>query len=844
MSKDIAMRWIVSLPRIQVQTLFIGVLLWVLLGESQRSVGEELGDKEAIRFFEQHVRPVLAEYCWKCHGAEKQRGGLRLDSRAAIVQGGESGPAIEPGNPDASLLVEAIRYEGLQMPPTGQLPAEAIAALEKWIAMGAPWPQALGKESLAVRPAGKQITDEDRAHWAYQPLRSIEIPVVNHPWVRTPVDAFVWEKLTQVGLEPAPTADRYELARRAYLDLWGLPPTHEQLEQFVNDPNPDAFARLVDQLLEHPNYGRHWARYWLDLVRYAESDGYKQDAYRPNAYRYRDYVIDAFNGDKPYDRFVLEQLAGDELSPGDPRVVAATGLLRHTIYEYNQRDVRRQWHWMISEVVDVTSEVFLAVGLACARCHDHKFDPIPQRDYYRFRAYFEPMVLRDDVPAVSNDEWAAHRQAWVAYEAATADLRSKIAEMEAPYRQRVTEAAIDKFPKDVRPMLRKASIDRTPYEEQIARLAWRQVELEQQNLKMDTKLKGEEKEEYVALCRQLAEYDSMKPADLPRLMSVSDVGPEAPPTYLGGPDGRETVEPGTLSVLDLAPPPIEPPYSQTTGRRLALARWIVDPSNPLTARVIVNRVWQYHFGQGIVASSSDFGRLGEGPSHPELLDWLAAQFMANGWRLKTLHRLIMNSATYQQSSLHPRLAAAMAIDPQNRLLWHWRVRRLSAEQIRDTLLMVSGQLQERGEGPSSEPSEPVRSIYLKVWRNQRDPLLEVFDAPDGFNSVAQRHTTTTPLQALLMANSPQLNECAEKLASLVTTLPENVALRVDWLCRRLYARPASENDVKLIEAFLARHVTRLEADAFDNQDNKAIQQQAWIDLCHVLLNSNEFLFLP
>ncbi|GIW92360.1 MAG: cytochrome c [Pirellulaceae bacterium] len=825
-------------------SLVVAVLTFaLLLCQMPRAHAEDLSESAALRFFEQQVRPLLAEHCWKCHGPEKQRGGLRLDSREAILSGGESGPAVEPGNPQESLLISAVHYEGLQMPPTGRLPDEAIAVLERWVRLGAPWPQVVEGSSLAVRPKGKEITPEDRAHWAYQPLRPIEVPEVSSTWARTPVDAFIEQRLAEAGLEPAPAADKRELVRRAYFDLWGLPPTAEQVEAFVADQRPDAFARLVDQLLEHPNYGRHWARHWLDLVRYAESDGYKQDAYRPSAYRYRDYVIDAFNTDKPYNQFVIEQLAGDELAPGDPQVLAATGFLRHTIYEYNQRDVRTQWHWMISEVVDVTAEVFLAVGLGCARCHDHKFDPIPQRDYYRFRAYFEPMVLRDDVPAVADAEYAAYQRARLEYEAATADLRHKIAAIEAPFRQKVADAAIDKFPKDVRPMLRKSPVERTPYEEQIARLAWRQVELEQQNLKMDGKLQGQAKEEYDALCRQLAQYDAMKPAEPPCLMSVSDVGPEAPPTWLGGPDGKEAVEPGTLSVLDLAAPAIVAPHSQTTGRRLALARWMVDPRNPLTARVIVNRVWQYHFGQGLVATSSDFGRLGEGPSHPELLDWLAAEFMANGWSLKWLHRLIMTSAVYQQGSRHPNLAAAMAIDPQNRLLWHWRVRRLTAEQIRDSLLLVSGQLVDRGAGPSSDYTEPVRSIYLKVWRNQHDPLLEVFDAPDGFSSVAQRHTTTTPLQALLMMNNKQSVAIAAKLASRALAVSQDDQQRIDWLCRTLFGRPAEETDLQVMRSFLEKQAARVASEAPQPVEAAESRRQAWVDLCHVLLNSSEFLYV-
>lgn len=807
-------------------------------------------DPQAITFFEKKVRPLLAEHCWKCHGPEKQRGGLRLDSREALLAGGDSGPVVVAGDPDNSLLISAVKYESLEMPPTGKLPSEAIDVLTAWVRMNLPWPD-VDRGGPAVRPRGLQVTQEDRQHWAYQPVVRAPSPTVPQSWGSTPIDAFVWQRLLEAGLSPAPQASKQELVRRAYFDLWGIPPTWEEVAQLVEDPRPDAFSRLVDRLLEHPNYGRHWARHWLDLVRYAESDGYKQDAYRPNAYRYRDYVIDSLNEDKPYNQFVLEQLAGDEIAPNDPRVLVATGFLRHTIYEYNQRDVRTQWDWMITEVTDVTAEVFLATSLGCARCHDHKFDPIPQQDYYRFRAFFEAMVLRDDIPAVPEDEFASYLVRRSQYDAQAGPIRAAIAEMEAPFRERVAEAAIDKFPKDVRPMLRKSAGERTPYEEQIARLAGRQIELEQQNFKMDSKLKGEDKERYETLCRQLAALDAIKPPDLPTVMSVSDVGPQAPPTYVGG-SGKagqgESVEPGTLQVLPLPAPAVVPVSARSTGRRLALAQWITDPANPLTARVIVNRVWQYHFGRGLVATSSDFGRLGDRPSHPELLDWLASEFVDRGWRLKDLHRLIMNSAVYQQSSQHPEAARCAKIDPQNRLLWRWPVRRLTAEQIRDAMLAVSGQLRERGAGPASEVSEPVRSIYTKVVRNARDPLLEVFDGPDGFTSVSQRHVTTTAPQALLMMNSPSVVGHAEALARLaVEEAPEDASARVAWLYRRLYCRPPTEEERVAAVEFVERqaaHAGAASAAASVAVSAGQRQMDGWVDLCHVLLNTSEFFYVP
>ncbi|MCO6456117.1 MAG: DUF1553 domain-containing protein [Pirellulaceae bacterium] len=760
---------------------------------------------EQVRFFESEVRPLLVERCYKCHGQEKQKGDLRLDSLASILQGGESGPAIAPGDADGSLLVEAVRYESFEMPPDGKLADEQIAVLARWVEMGAPWPG-----GAAAAPPTRQearITDADRAFWSFQPLVRHEPPQVDRAeWSANPIDRFLYQRLLAEGLEPAARADRRTLVRRATFDLLGLPPTADEVRQFVDDPSPDAYAELIERLLSRPEYGERWARHWLDLVRYAESDGFRQDAYRPDAWRYRDYVIRSLNQDKPYDRFVQEQLAGDELWPGEPEAMVATALLRHGIYEYNQRDVRTQWSDMLNDITDVTADVFLGLGMGCARCHDHKFDPILQEDYYRLQAFFTPLLPRDDLPLAAPDEVARYHAALVEWERQTAELRQQIAELEADVRAAAADSAINKFPQDIRPMLRKAPPEREPFEQQLAALANRQVVLEYQNLKVDSKLKGEQKARWEELQKQLAEFDHLKPQPLPAAFTVTDVGPAAPPTRIPGKRNSPDVPPGFLSVLDPSPAEIPDslPNSQTTGRRAALVMWLTRPDHPLTTRVIVNRVWQQHFGQGLVATPSDFGRLGEPPSHPELLDWLATEFVARGWSFKQLHRLIMTSAAYQQSSLGEMSEAARLKDPENRLLWRMSPRRLEAEQIRDALLAASGELDRREGGPSAESDVPRRTVYTKIFRNTRDPLLAAFDAPDAFASLPKRNVTTTPTQSLLMINGAWGLQRAAAMARAVQQDSTTAAQQVQSAFWRAYSRPATDEELARALDFLAQ----------------------------------------
>jgi len=775
--------------------------LAILVGLLSQAAPAAEGKKpslEEIKFFESHVRPLLIERCVQCHGSEKQKGGLRLDGRAVALAGGDSGPAVVAGKPAESLLVEAINYELLEMPPDGKLPDEQIAVLTRWIELGAPWP---GDGGPQVIESQQEFTDEERSYWFFQPLASPQPPEVDDGgWSRNDVDRFVYRKLAEHDLKPNAAASRLELLRRATFDLWGLPPSPGQVEQFLADESPDAYEKLIDRLLESPRYGEHWARHWLDLVRYADSNGYKADEYRPQAWRYRDWVIRSLNEDKPYDRFVQEQLAGDEMAPHDPDVMVATGFLRHWPYESNQANVAEQWRIILNDVTDVTSEVFLGLGFGCARCHDHKFDPIRQTDYYRLQAFFAPLLPRTELP-LAGEQQAASLAEW---DAKTADIRRELAELEKPYRHSAGRSKVKRFPDEIQQMIYKPAHERTPLEHQLAEMAFRQVKPELSNV--GKKLKGEDKQRWDALQEKLAQFDDLKPKNLPPGLVVTDVGPVAPATYIPGKERRGAIEPGFPAIVDDGAPEIEPLLStNSTGRRTALARWMTDPENPLTSRVIVNRIWQYHFGRGIVATTSDFGRLGELPSHPELLDWLARRFIQQGWSFKQMHRLLMSSAAYRQSSKWMPGGRAEEVDPDNRLLWRGSTRRLTAEQIRDAALSVSGELQDRSGGPAVDWSVPRRSIYTKVLRNRRDALLDAFDVPDAFGSVAQRNTTTTPSQALLMINGSWMLARAKAFAKRVEAAAgDDLPQQAETAYRLAYSRPPSGAEKLAAVEFLKR----------------------------------------
>ena len=626
---------------------------------------EEDVARAQAKFFETEVRPILANRCFECHGAEKQKGGLRVDDISYLKAGGDNGPAVVPGKPEESPLIEAVRYAkaDFQMPPKKQLPAAEVAVLEKWIRLGAPWPAQTGKATVLTEGG---FTEEQRKFWCFQPLANPEPPQVSGDWARTPIDRFVAQKHRELGLTPAPAADAAEFVRRATMDLHGLPPTTAQFEAFAADTRPNARELFVDALLESPHYGERWAQHWLDLVRYAESDGYNADEFRPNVWPYRDWVIRSLNADKPYDRFVREQLAGDEMAPEDPEVLIATSFLRNPIYEWNQVDVRGQWDLILTDITDTTGELFLGLSMGCARCHNHKFDPILQKDYFRLRAFFAPVQWRDDMKLATPGEMAEHAERQAKWEAATAEVRAKIAAIADPLIHKSEAGAFKRFNPELQGIMRKPAAERDPLESQLVNLCERQMRRARRVTDPLKSLKSDEaKAAYQALQEELKAFEALAPKPLQEAFVATDVGPEAPPTTFKTRKGEQEVRPGFLSLLEPGDAQIEP-VAGSTGRRTALANWIVRPDNQLSTRVIVNRVWQFHFGRGLVASSSDFGRLGEPPSHPELLDWLARRFVAQGWSLKKLHKEIMLSATYGQTARRVPPPEALRVDPNNR----------------------------------------------------------------------------------------------------------------------------------------------------------------------------------
>jgi cytochrome c553 len=807
--------------------------------------------------FETQIRPLLAGRCVSCHGERRQEGGLRLDTHEHLLRGGDSGPAVVPADSDQSLLMLAVRREGPEMPPDKSLSEQEIRHLQRWIDAGARWPA----HSLPLREAAPTITDEDRSWWAFQPLRRPDVPDTgDQAWPQTPIDQFVLQTLKSRQLTPAPRAEPDVLVRRLYLNLIGLPPSPEDLSRFAAQVSAVGFQaawqQLIDQLLADPGYGEHWARFWLDLVRYAESDGWNQDAHRPHIWRYREYVINAFNSDRAWPDFVREQLAGDEIPNATPEQLAAAGFLRLGIYEYNQRDARGQWNDIMNEMTDVAGDAFLGVSMACARCHDHKFDPLLQTDYFRFRAFFEPVIWRDDLTFSTPAQQQSHAARLQEWEAATASVRAQIDALILPLHERKWRSTVDKFPLDIQACFHKPIEQRNSWEHQMAYLVSRQF-LEEGGGPLSG-MKKEDKEQYEALQKQLAAFDHLRPPPLEPVMTVTDFSGQPAPTCIPDRPDEAPVDPGFPRVLqpaDSSSAATIEPLSASSGRRTALARWISDGGNPLTMRVIVNRIWQQHFGRGLAATTSDFGKLGQPPTHPELLDWLTAEFISSGFRFKHLHRLILSSAVWQQSAVHPDAERQEVADPADQLLWRSRVRRLSAEQIRDSVLSCSGELQRISGGPSVAADQPRRSVYIRFTRNTPDPFLGAFDMANGLQSVPERDATTTPLQSLLLINGPWPLERAARFAARVekqySTLPEqaSAAMQLAW------GRKPTSAELAAATEFLSSFptpaavpatpagATAAGADATAASQPAATANRPLQDFCHVLLNSSEFLYV-
>jgi hypothetical protein len=776
--------------------------------------------------FIRQVKPILARRCFPCHGPETSESGLRLDGRESATAPLDSGlRAVVPGDAAASELIARVSADdpAERMPPEGNpLSPHEVDVLRQWIAAGAEW----------------------REHWAFQPIAPQQPPAVkDRRWPLNPIDAFVLAKLEAAGLAPAAPADRRTLIRRAYYNLTGLPPTLTEVEAFERDESPDAWERLVDRLLESPRYGEHWARHWLDVVRYAETNSFERDGAKPNAWKYRDYVIRSFNEDKPYDQFVKEQLAGDEIAPDDRQSVIATGYYRLGLWDDEPADPEQARADEIDDWVSTTGQAFLGLTVGCARCHDHKIDPIPQVDYYGLAAFFADVTpYGDRGDATTNNQWLFGSPEEIGR---LRELSEREAEIE---REKVS--------------MEEAGIKRmSAADQRRSETPERQALLDEKLQKYLNPSEWELYQQTVARQKQIrAEREALPPPDA--ALGLAKCDPCPPETHLferGNPHvPGEVVAPHFPALFKTQPPAIAAPSlgSRSAGRRRVLADWIASPDNMLTARVIVNRVWQHHFGRGIVRSANNFGELGDPPTHPELLDWLARWFVEHGWRLKPLHRLIMTSRTYQMSCEANR--AALSADPTNDLLWRFDMRRLSAEEIRDSTLQVAGALTERlygasvypkmsaevlatqsvpglGWGESSPEDQNRRSVYIHVKRSLLPPLLTAFDLPDVDSSCEARFVTTQPQQALAMLNGEFARDQALRLAARIESQgARSDRERVAAAYRLTLGREAHAEEIDEGAALMQRLREKCEKSP----------QEALVQLCLVPLNLNEFLYLP
>jgi mono/diheme cytochrome c family protein len=772
--------------------------------------GTKQGNLDAAEeeFFEAKVRPVLADNCLECHGAAKHKGGLRLDVREAILKGGDTGPVIRPGKPEESPLIEAIRYEGeVQMPPKKKLHAAEIAVLTEWVKRGAHWPEArhgLNTRSIATSPSlaskgsrADVASVQNRSFWSFQPIAAPAPPPLNDDaWPRSPIDRFILSKLEEKGLAPAPPADKRTLIRRAFFDLIGLPPSAAEIKAFLLDDTPDAFARIVERLLASPHYGERWGRYWLDVARYGEDQAHSfQPRLYPNGYRYRDWLVRALNRDLPYDRFIVEQIAGD-LIEGPDRFdrLAALGFFACGPVYYGDSKKHDQY----ADRIDTLTRGFLGLTVACARCHDHKYDPISTADYYALAGVFASTEYVE-VPAVPQNQVEAYDKA---------------------------QAAIKTKDKGITTFL-KAEADRL--KQKVAGDQLRQLE---------RLLSPEAKAKVKALRAELDALKKSAPPKYPVIHALADAShPVDMPILIRG--NAETPGPKVQRRFLAALSRDQSSFQHGSGR-LELARAIAD--HPLTARVMVNRIWQHHFGRGLVATSSNLGALGERPSHPELLDWLAHQFVTSGRSIKALHRAIMLSAVYQQSSRFN--SHGFDIDPDNALLWRMNRRRLDVEAWRDAMLSVAGGLDSTIGGQSVSldvPSNRRRTFYAAISRHDLAWLLRLFDFPDPNITSGGRVETTVPLQQLFMLNSEFITTSANAVAARLQAparpdQKDSDRIRQAYLL--LYGRAVTERELQLGLAYLHAAEPAAAGKSF-----AAASPNRWVRYTQALLAANEFLFI-
>jgi hypothetical protein len=857
--------------------LQVGPLAFLLLLASAARAEERAPPQ-----FEKDILPILEAKCLRCHGAMQRKARLDLRTRTGMVKGGETGPALAPGSPERSEIW--IKISADKMPPDGKDPklteAEKVV-IRSWIESGA---KANDKAEASAKVADVQLTDADRDFWSFkQPVRPNVPAVKAKERVRNAVDAFVLAALEKKGLTLSPEADRRMLIRRATFDLTGLPPTPEEVEAFQDDAASDAYERVIDRLLASPAYGERWGRHWLDLAGYADSEGILDADYpRSAAWRYRDYVIRAFNDDKPYDRFLKEQIAGDELieywkvresqkefAPEQVDALVATGYLRCASDTSRPdfatiKNAPGYYFQTLDDTVRIIASSTLGLTLQCARCHSHKYDPIPQSDYYRVQAVFMsgyrpsqwvPQVERRlfEATAVQEKETAAYN---ATVDAAIASLKKQEAELRTRFGENLFNDRLAKLPQSIRVDVKVAvNTDPAKRNEVQKYLAGKfENELRPADQAVLAKALSDAYPEFNTKSQELRSAikgEDSKRRTLPEIRAFYDLPGEVKTHLLRRGDylnpGPE-VEPGTPAMLAAAKafswsaPPKE---AKTSGRRLAFAEWLTQPEHPLTARVLVNRLWLHHFGEGIVATPDNFGRQGAPPSHPELLDWLATELVARGWSVKAMHRLILTSSAYRQvSRVDPKAAQ---IDPDNRLLWRQRMRRLEAEPLRDAVLSASGSLndqafgppapmQRKGDGEVVTPADTSgnrRSVYLQVRRSQPLTLLQVFDQPVMETNCTRRGVSTVSSQALTLLNSDFLTRQADAFAARV--LKEKPDDPAGYAVLVAFGRPATETERAKLTAFIEEQSARYKtADA---------KRKAVADLCHMLLSANEFAYI-
>jgi hypothetical protein len=758
---------------------------------------------DAETFFETKIRPVLSESCLRCHGGKKVSNGLRVDSREALLKGGKHGPALFPGDPDKSLLIQAIRrtHAEIKMPPDQKLTDTVIADFAAWVKSGAAWP--------------KVQTLRASRHWAFEPVRRVEPHADPTGWSEHPIDRFTSAKRQAAGVFPVEAAEKRVLLRRITFDLIGLPPTPEEVDAFVSDSAPDAVAKVIDRLLASPHYGERWGRHWMDVGRYADTAGDNADYPIPEVRFYRDYIIDAFNTDKPYDEFVREQLAGDILAKQGPpeksaERVIATGFLalsrRYATAPYEL------WHLTLEDAIETTGRAFMGLTLRCARCHDHKYDPVTNGDYYALYGIF----------ASTQFPWAGGE-----------------------------EFHSMKKPREHFVPLRSASTPLAVYQQQLKQL---EGDIQRAEKEGDPKNK-EHQGKLASLKNQLWE---LRRSSLPRnttgAYAVQEGKPHDEPIQVRGEptDVGPVVKRGAPHFLCLGSPLSIP--AGASGR-LQLTEWLTRPDHPLTARVLVNRLWQHHFGKGLVATPSNFGLRGEPPTHPELLDYLAAHFIESGWSIKAMHRLILTSKTYQLASADDETNAAK--DPGNRWYWRYDRRRLDAEAIRDALLAVSGNLNRSRPGP--HPFPPIekwtwtqhnpfkdvypsshRSVYLMTQRFQRHPFLALFDGPDTNTTTELRASSTVPLQALYLMNNPFMKEQAEGFARRLIAASIDPKERIELAYRLAWSRFPSQAEHRTGLGYVARYRNELTKSVVPAEQ---AEQESWTSFARILLTANEYFYV-